>query len=311
MLRRVRSGHNLRSLSVRAYIVNDRQNMPVWRENFDCRRTSLLESHVWRDDKTLVATMDPEIAAYTGAFGGWVAAHALIAATRVVDDAEALPLSINVDFLRGVGPGELESQATVIHSTRSLRFVHVQSTQSADIAAATSATFARRRPTEAIESVTMPVCAAPESLAPAATQGMPVTWVKQFDLRFATGALGTRVPAMRSLTWVRLKSAPALSYPLLAAIADTPLPRIFLHFNTMSKISTVSMNAGIFADRDELVAVGTDYVLTEAWSQVARHGYYDQQTRIWSRHGKLLASSSQLVWYNVGASPNEPRATPE
>jgi acyl-CoA thioesterase len=44
-------------------------------------------------------------------------------------------------------------------------------------------------------------------------------------------------------------------------------------------------------------------VLVESWCTSGRHGYYDQQTRIWGRSGTLLATSSQIVWFNVASGP--------
>lgn len=263
----------------------------------------MLTQYEWRDPDTLIAPMDPSIAAYTGAFGGWVAAHALLAAVRVAADPEADPLSVSIDFLRGIGPGEVASRAETLHATRSLRFLRVTTSQGTEQAAVSSVILARRRPTDIIDSVVSPKCALPESLQPVPTQGLPVTWVQQFDLRFAHGGPGTRSPEMRTLVWVRLRDRASLDYTRLIAIADTPLPRIFTHYGELSKISTVSLAAQFLANAAEVAALGNDFVLTEAWCTAARHGYYDQQTRVWSRAGQLLVSSSQVVWFNVAAKP--------
>ncbi|HPF25210.1 MAG TPA: thioesterase family protein [Steroidobacteraceae bacterium] len=265
----------------------------------------MLQNYSWLNDTTLVAAMDPAIAAFSGAFGGWVAAHALLAAERVVNDPDALPLSVNIDFLRGVVEGDVVSTGELVHSTRSLRFVQVATAQADGDCARTTAIFARRRHTDDVTSVAMPTCAAPESLEPIDASVVPVTWINSFDLRFASRAPGERSPAMRSLTWTRLKTERALDYAALLAIADTPLPRIFMHYAAQSKISTVTMSVHFHADRADLARIRHEFVLVEASNQAARHGYYDQLTRIWSRAGRLLATSSQLVWFNVppGATP--------
>lgn len=265
----------------------------------------MLQNLTWLNDTTLVAAMDPAIAAFSGAFGGWVAAHAMLAAERVVDDPDALPLSVNIDFLQGITAGDVVSTGELVHSTRSLRFVHVATAQTDGDCARTTAIFARRRPTDDVTSITMPACAAPESLTSIDASIAPVTWINSFDLRFAAGPPGERSPAMRSLTWTRLKPEQPLDYAVLLAIADTPLPRIFMHYAELSKISTVTMSVHFHADRADLARIRYDYVLVEASNQAARNGYYDQLTRIWSRAGRLLATSTQLVWFNVppGATP--------
>jgi acyl-CoA thioesterase len=260
----------------------------------------LLKEFVWRDG-ALIAPMDPAIAAYTGAFGGWVAAHALLAATRSADDSEADPLSVSIDFLRGIGPGDVESRGETISSTRSLRFVRVLTTQGGELCAGSSIVLARRRPTDTLSPVAMPECAPPESLNPVPTTGLPVTWVSQYDLRFASGAPDRRQPELRTLVWVKQRDASALDYASLVAIADTPLPRVFMQYGTLSKITTVSMSVSFSANRDDLAAVTNSPVLVESWCTSGRHGYYDQQTRIWSRAGVLLATSSQIVWFNVSS----------
>jgi acyl-CoA thioesterase len=260
----------------------------------------LLTEFVWRDG-ALIAPMNPAIAAFTGAFGGWVAAHALLAAIRTADDAEADPLSLSIEFLRGIGPGDVESRGETISSTRSLRFLRVLTSQAGEACASSSIVLARRRPTDTLAPVAMPQCAAPESLRPIPTTGLPVTWVSQYDLRFASGAPDRPQPELRTLVWLRQRDAGALDYARLVAIADTPLPRIFMQYGAPSKISTVSMAVHFIASRQDLAGVGDDFVLTEAWCTAARHGYYDQQTRIWSRAGVLLATSSQIVWFNVSS----------
>ena len=261
----------------------------------------MLQDFSWLNDTTLVAAMDPGIAAFSGAFGGWVAAHALLAAERVVNDAEAMPLSLNLDFLRGIREGDVVSTGELVHSTRSLRFVDVATAQIDGDCARTSVIFARRRATDDVTSIAMPVCTPPENLQPIAADAAPVSWINSFDLRFASGAVGERSPAMRSLTWTRLKNEQPLDYAALVAIADTPLPRIFMHYAELSKISTVTMSVHFHADAADLARVRTDFVLVEASNQAARNGYYDQQARIWSRAGRLLATSTQLVWFNVPA----------
>lgn len=268
----------------------------------------MLKDYSWLNETTLVAAMDPTVAAFSGAFGGWVAAHALLAAQRLVDEPAALPLSLNIDFLRGIVPGDVVSTGELIHSTRSLRFVQVATAQAEGDCARTSAIFARRRATDDIASVTMPMCAAPEELAPVAANIAPVTWVDSFDLRMAAGNVGERCLGMRTLTWTRLKDGQPLDYARLLAIADTPLPRIFMHYADLSKISTVTMSVHFHADSADVARVRDDFVLVEASNQAARFGYYDQLTRIWSRSRRLLATSTQMVWFNV--PPGAPLARP-
>ena len=145
----------------------------------------------------------------------------------------------------------------------------------------------------------MPRCAPPESLQTIAIDGGPVTWIKQYDMRPALGNLRQRSPQMRSLTWVRLSNDRNLSFVTLTALSDASFPRIFYHYDAPSPIATVTMSVHFHAAAADLAAIGGDFVLIEASNQLARDGFFDQHVRVWSRGGDLLATSTQLVWFDV------------
>jgi acyl-CoA thioesterase len=244
------------------------------------------------------APMDPNLAAFSGAFGGWTAAHALAAALTHGDGAQPV-LSMTIDFTKGIREGDVQSSASVLAATRSTKFIRVDTTQAGHLCASSSVVLAQRRDTQAVSAVPMPTCAAPESLAPLALPDGPVTWFQQLDIRFAQGQPLKPSERMRSLAWTKLKKPNAMSECLLVALADASFPRIYFHFPKPSPIATVSMTVHFHASPSDLQAVGDDFVLIDAHSNIANHGFFDQAASLWARSGTLLATTTQVVRYDV------------
>ncbi len=247
---------------------------------------------------TAQAAMDPNFAAYSGAFGGWTAAHALSAALTHTDSQQPA-LSLTIDFIKGIRAGQVQSLATIIGATRSTKFIRVDTTQAGNLCASSSVVLANRRQTQAIAAVVMPECAAPETLQPLVLPMNQVTWFEQLDLRFAQGQLLKPSPQLRSLAWTKLKAPTPMSQTLLAGLADASFPRIYFHFGAPTPIATVSMTVYFHADASQLENVSDDFVLVDAASNVAVHGFFDQTVNIWARNGNLLATSTQVVRYDV------------
>jgi acyl-CoA thioesterase len=244
------------------------------------------------------APMDPNLAAFSGAFGGWTAAHALTAAMRHSDGAQPV-LSMTIDFTKGIREGDVLSSASLLAATRSTKFIRVDTTQAGQVCASSSVVLAQRRTTQAVAATPMPTCAAPEALAPLALPHGPVTWFQQLDIRFAQGQPFKPSERMRSLAWTKLKIPNAMNECLLVALADASFPRIYFHFPAPSPIATVSMTVHFHASPSDLQAVGEDFVLIDAHSNKATQGFFDQAASLWSRNGTLLATTTQMVRYDV------------
>lgn len=248
----------------------------------------------------LQAPMEPGYAAFKGAFGGWTAAHALLAAQSQVS-VELQPAALSIDFLGAVGPGQVTSTPTLGQATRSAHFVSVQTAQLATPRANTSVLLALRRPTERIDAVTMPACPPAADLPRWTIDTGPNTWVQRFEMRCAHGRLLTPNVGLRSLTWTRLDDTSPSHHATVAAMADASFPRIYFHFAQVTPIATVTMSVHFHADEAELADALSDFVLVEASGHAARHGFFDQHVRIWSGAGALLATSTQLARYDLGA----------
>jgi len=242
--------------------------------------------------------MDPRYAAFKGAFGGWTAAHALLAAQSLAPSTFE-PASMSIDFMRGILPGGVSSGARLIHQTRSAMFMSVSTEQEAAPVASSSVVLTARRATRRIDAAVRPRCADAETLERLQIETGPNTWIEQFDMRVAEGRLLQTNPGLRSLVWTRLLDTCPGVHAQLAALADASFPRIYFHFDRVTPIATITMSVHFHADTAELEEGLADPVLVEAYGHGAGHGLFDQQVRIWSRAGRLLGTSAQLAQYDV------------
>lgn len=74
-------------------------------------------------------------------------------------------------------------------------------------------------------------------------------------------------------------------------------PRVFLRRGGYIPSGTISLTTYFHADRQQIDAVGGDFVLASAHANRFSRGYFDQSAHLWSRGGELLASTQQLVYF--------------
>jgi hypothetical protein len=259
---------------------------------------------VWR------TPIEPAYGTFVGAFGGWTCAASLTAATELLSNADQQPLAMTINFLGPVPQGFAVVQPHVVVASKST--THMAATVWSESpsgkrptvpAATSSLVFAKRRRTEHVQSAVMPEVAAAHTVPRLQIGNSQVTWPEQYEQHVVQGKLLRPNAGMRSLTWSRNADLAALTFPRLAAMADASLPRIYFHFDAISPISTVTLSLQFHCDAAEIAAVGHDFVLIDASSQAASQGFFDQHLRIFAPNGRLLLSSTQLVWFNVLNDP--------
>ena len=160
----------------------------------------------------VVASMNPGYAAFSGAFGGWIYAHAYTAAkTHCAQDYQ--PISVTTEFIRGVrsasgGPTTtVRSSAHLLSSSGSAQFVRVGTYADDVLSAHTTAVFAKRRQAAAVAREAMPTVASPKSFKSFPLSNEQVTWTDRFEIRFAEGLPLKPNPKIRSRIWVRFRDA--------------------------------------------------------------------------------------------------------
>ena len=159
---------------------------------------------------------------------------------------------------------------------------------------------ALRRETWSLDEEPMPHCPPPQQV-PIATGGIPMEWVKQYDMRPIAGAMPTVWDGSgdSSLTqlWVRDQPPRPLDFTSLTALSDVFFPRLFVRRATAVPVGTVTMTVYFHADTAQLQATGSNYLLAQARAQAFRNGYFDHTAQLWNEAGVLLVTTHQLVYF--------------
>lgn len=120
-----------------------------------------------------------------------------------------------------------------------------------------------------------------------------------------TTAAGDRQSAVeeqsssQSTLWIRDNPPRPLDFPALAALGDSFFPRLFTRTQRFFPAGTVSLTLHFHADSLELASVGREYVLGSARANRAYRSYHDQSAYLWSSAGRLLLSSTQMMYYKA------------
>tara|TARA_R110002051_G_scaffold32382_1_gene72821 strand:+ start:137095 stop:137910 length:816 start_codon:yes stop_codon:yes gene_type:complete len=249
-------------------------------------------------DVRFTGAATPHFKNIIGPYGGWSAA---ILAKAMIEAAgpEMELVSITTDFLAGAREGPVTLDVVCDRGGKNTQFWHVDLTAAGDAGPSNRAMgiLSRRRETVAWTEGERPEAPAPEDCVRA---DLPMAWSRTVEMRptrsppFAKGDGCTH-----SLAWIRLDPARPLDAVALVALADTPTPRLFHVIGEFDMVATVSMTVYLHASPEDYAAVGTDYMLIEAHAARGGRGFYDQHARIWSRDGRLLATTQQIVWYKT------------
>lgn len=233
-----------------------------------------------------------------GPYGGWIAA--LLTKALLSGPVHGELLAVTVNFLGGCEDGPLTGATRLLRRNRTNEFWTAEFADSKNPVAQASAVFGVRRKSVALGDLPPPAPApAPEEIAPRPlVTGMP-EFFRRYDVRqfgFKPFAVN---PTASSRMYIREADGRPLDLVSLVAHADAPIPRIFLKSDVPVPIATMTMTVYIHAQAADLSEVGSDYVLIDADCRSGHDGFYDQVARLWSRSGKLLATSEQLVWFKA------------
>ena len=233
-----------------------------------------------------------------GPYGGWSAA---ILAKGLIEAAgpEMELVSITTDFLAGAREGPVTLDVVCDRGGKNTQFWNASLTAKGDKGPSNRAMgiLSRRRETLAWTEGNRPDAPAPEDCDRAV---LPMAWSRTVEMRpTQSPPFGEGIDRTDNLSWIRLEPDRPLDAVGLVALADTPTPRLFFITGKPEMIATVSMTVYLHASAEDYAAVGTDYMLIEAHAARGGRGFYDQHARIWSRDGRLLATTQQIVWYKT------------
>jgi acyl-CoA thioesterase len=246
---------------------------------------------------TLTAVADPLYEANSGMFGGWTAAL-LLKAVLEHPEREGSAVSLTVNFVARVNPGDdllirrtsLGGSRSVVHWRAELQRVG----DGEEVLATASVILGQRRASDRSSFLEMPAVPPPGDLV---SSNPPGTFGLRTETRGAYGLPPFKRPDLRSQVWVRETSGRAVDEVQLAYLSDAYAPRVF-HIGEGPRLSsTLTLSTYFLATTEELAEVGDDYVLTEADGTRIHDSIAGSQARLWSRHGKLLATTEQLCWF--------------
>ena len=233
-----------------------------------------------------------------GPYGGWSAA---VLAKSLIEAAgpEMELVSITTDFLAGAREGPVTLDVVCDRGGKNTQFWNASLTAKGDKGPSNKAMgiLSRRRETIAWTEGSRPDAPPPEDCDRA---NLPMAWSRTVEMRpTQSPPFGKGIDRTDNLAWIRLDPARPLDAVALVALADTPTPRLFFVTGEFGMVATVSMTVYLHASPEDYAAVGTDYMLIETHAARGGRGFYDQHARIWSRDGRLLATTQQIVWYKT------------
>jgi acyl-CoA thioesterase len=238
-----------------------------------------------------------DFANMVGPFGGLTAA-AFVHAIETHPDRLGDPVSLTVNYAAPVADGEFEIDLRAVRTNRTNQHWVAELTQGPDTTTTATAVFGLKRPTWTDTETAPPPVPDPEDCAPQDISSF-VTWTRNYEMRFATGALpgeGTgENPDSTSTLWVRSQPRRPLDYAALTAMCDVFFPRVFLRRGQFIPAGTISFTVYFHADTAALTAQGDDWLLATARAQRFSGGFFDQNAQLWGRDGTLLAVSHQIV----------------
>jgi acyl-CoA thioesterase len=252
-------------------------------------------------DGGLAGRTSPAYWNMVGPFGGITAAQLLKAA---IDHPARIGelVAQTVNFCAPIAEGDFTIRVKEVRSGRSVQHFYAELVQGETIAANATMVFARRSETWGHHASTMPE-APPAGEVPSLTKKPPLAWLNAYDFRYVSGlpimaseAFATPQSA-KSLLWVADQPPRPLDHVALASLCDIFIVRVFQVRGLRTPAGTVSMTSYFHAGTEELSRQGTRPVLARADSVRFGDQFHDQQAELWSDEGKLLATTSQVVWF--------------
>jgi acyl-CoA thioesterase len=243
------------------------------------------------------ALADPRFESTNSIFGGWTAAVIL---RSVLASAENLmsPSAITINYVSMI-PAEEEVIIRVdeLGGSRSLRHFRAElcSMNEDRLFASAIVLLSARGPSDQFTEPRMPPAPSPELLEPI---NPPGPYGQRTVRRPVEGYPPFNRDSTFSVDWVRDMTGRRVDYCQLAYLSDSYTPRSFFWSSQPRKSATISMTVHFHATNEEVDSIGDDYLLIEAIGVRGSDRTCGQQSRLWRRDGRLLASSVQMHWFH-------------
>lgn len=235
-----------------------------------------------------------------GPNGGYVAAILSRAVEATVADEERTLRSLTVHYLRPPVEGPVAVRATIERQGRSMTTLSVRMEQGDRVIALALASCSARRDAVSWDDAPAPSVPPPEDIAPPAV-GPTIPLSERYEMRWALGSPPfSGGGSAHGGGWIRLSAAEAagpdpdgaVRRALLVALTDAWIPPIFSKVSIPLAVPTVDLTVHL---RTPLPAGYDDWFLVEFRSETAVDGFVEEDGRVWTRDGVLVAQSRQLA----------------
>ncbi len=237
-----------------------------------------------------------------GPFGG-ITAAVLLGAIMEHPERIGEPVALTINYAAPVAVGAFRISVTPARTNRSTQHWIMELRQEERTVITGTAVFANRRETWSATEAKFPKVPPAKEVESLPAAGLP-PWVRSYDMKMIEGApLALSEPAAPAaadsvtLQWMQDAPRRPLDFLSLAAMCDAFFPRIYVRREPMVPIGTVSLTIYFHADSHTLAEHGDREVLGHARALQFRSGFFDQTAELWTPDGKLLATTSQLVYY--------------
>jgi hypothetical protein len=184
-----------------------------------------------------------------------------------------------------------------VRQNRSVGFWRSALWQSGRICAQAQITLSVERTSMLLQDARLPDVPPPVQVPVYVNPRLPVPWLEQYIFKPVSGLLFSRAETMDSRLWIRDAEPRALDAVAVTAICDTPFPPTWIRLETQAPVSTVTYSVYYRANAEGFASVGVGYCLLDSRARLARNGYVDQFTDVWSERGVLMAQTQQMLWF--------------
>jgi acyl-CoA thioesterase len=238
--------------------------------------------------------VSPDWSIGRGPNGGYLAAMILRALQRAAGEGVD-PRSLTLHYLAPPQVGPCEVAVSVERAGRTMSMLSARLTQGERLCVIGLAVFSRPRTGLEILEARMPDAPSPED-APLVLDGAGPPFWNNYDVRMAYGARPfSGSESMRSGGWLRLREPRRADTLFLAALTDAWFPQIFTRLTAPVPAPTIDLTIHFRAHLPLVDTQPGDWYLLAVSTHLATEGYFEEDTEVWSRDGRLLAQSRQLA----------------
>jgi acyl-CoA thioesterase len=237
-----------------------------------------------------------------GPNGGYVAAIMLraltmeVASAQVDGAAERSPRSLTIHYLAPPIEGPVTVTATIERRGGRITFVSGRMTQGERTLATAMAAFSIEFDGPEFHDLHMPDVPPPELVPPWESNGPAIELRDRYEMLQCVGAPPfTKAPTAVSGGWIRLTDRRPIDHLLVAALTDAWIPPVFSRLDRRLAVPTVDLTIHFRAPLPHRTMTDDSWCLSVFRSQVAAHGFIEEDGEVWSPDGVLLAHSRQLA----------------